>query len=182
MDMGCKSSQPSREIGLPPRPSTARPRTTRPPTATRPQSSQRGPSRSARPRSQARPPGSSSGSRTGTSHDRRERDRPRTGARLPTVDERQPPTDDEIMHDISTLDTFIDQHSQNFYRPQDASSVRREVGRQLISRLIENREDGTIVNPLRFPPLAFPHYQGLISQGTVAAVVADRCVVWVRAG
>src|SRR6266536_3422341 len=133
-------SNADRDIELPARQttSTARTHTARPPTSRQQSSQHRPASRQTHSRVQtsSRPGGSSS--RSGrSSHGRREHERPRTHTHLAPVEE-QPPTDDEIQHDLYTLNMLIDQHAQNFYRPHDAVFVRREIGKDVIDRIIKN--------------------------------------------
>ncbi len=65
---------------------------------------------------------------------------------LSTLEE-QPPEDDTIQHEISTLNTFIDQHAQSYYPSQSDGrgiSIRRLIGETIINDIIKKRMNGKV--------------------------------------
>jgi hypothetical protein len=103
--------------------------------------------------SSSRQGGSRSGSRpsTGDRRDRHEGRKPRS--RLPDVEE-QPPEDSAIEHEISTLDVYIDQHSENHYRTHSDNSgmsIRRRIGETILERVIEGNPNGIVISSAQSP-------------------------------
>jgi len=89
---------------------------------------------------------SRSHSSAGSSHHHRDRhEKPKSHA-LSTLEE-QPPDDNTIHHDISTLSTYIEQHTDNYYRSHsdnNGTSIRRRIGEVIIEDIIEGNEDGIV--------------------------------------
>jgi hypothetical protein len=65
---------------------------------------------------------------------------PRRAHPRPIPEELPPTQDSEIYHEVSTLNTMIDQHVQNFYQGNSVT-IRREIGRRIIKDIITGGED-----------------------------------------
>jgi hypothetical protein len=59
----------------------------------------------------------------------------------------QAPEDSIIRHEISTLNTYIDQHTENHYRSSNDSKgipIRRRIGETIINNVIKGNMSGTV--------------------------------------
>ncbi|KAI9760224.1 MAG: hypothetical protein M1840_002586 [Geoglossum simile] len=84
-----------------------------------------------------------------------QRDHPR-----PIPEEVPPTQDSEIYHEVSTLNTMVDQHVQNFYQGNSVT-IRREIGGRIIKDIIMGGADTeSLINPLTYILSVYPTVPG----------------------